>query len=161
MADPDPGSGWRILISDPDPGFYDLKLEIFIAGNLISIFLIKNCNYLASIKDGTPKLQEKPSALKKEHPVLKNIKILDFFLFLWVIFALLNPDPATQINADPCRSGYGSGSETYPSMGPNGGSMAMDSAVQKEEQLLATWMLYLSANGSSSMRSAPSSSQPL
>ncbi len=23
------------------------------------------------------------------------------FLFLWVIFALLDPDPATQINADP------------------------------------------------------------
>ncbi len=23
-----------------------------------------------------------------------------------------DPDPATQINADPCRSGYGSGSET-------------------------------------------------
>jgi hypothetical protein len=29
---------------------------------------------------------------------------------LWVIFALLDPDPdpATQINADPCGSGYGS-----------------------------------------------------
>jgi hypothetical protein len=26
-----------------------------------------------------PKLQEKPSALKREHPVLKNMKILDFF----------------------------------------------------------------------------------
>jgi hypothetical protein len=58
----------------------------------------------------TPKLQEKPSAIKREHPVLKNMKILDFFLFLWVIFALLDPDPdpATPINADPC----GSGSET-------------------------------------------------
>ena len=31
------------------------------------------------------------------------MKILEFFLFLWVIFALLDPDPdpATQINADP------------------------------------------------------------
>jgi hypothetical protein len=29
------------------------------------------------------------------------MKILYFFLFLWVIFALLDPDPATQINADP------------------------------------------------------------
>ncbi len=30
------------------------------------------------------------------------MKILDFFLFLWVIFALLDPDPdpATQINPD-------------------------------------------------------------
>jgi hypothetical protein len=57
-----------------------------------------------------PKLQEKPSALKREHPVQKNMKIQDFFLFLWVIFVLLDPDPdpATQINADPC----GSGSET-------------------------------------------------
>jgi hypothetical protein len=34
------------------------------------------------------------------------MKILDFFLFLWVIFALLDPDPdpATKINADPCGS---------------------------------------------------------
>ena len=31
------------------------------------------------------KLQEKPSALKRKHSVLKNMKILDFFLFLWVI----------------------------------------------------------------------------
>jgi hypothetical protein len=61
-----------------------------------------------------PKLQEKPSTLKREHPVLKNMKILDFFLFLCVSFALLDPDPdpATQINVDPCGSGYGSGSET-------------------------------------------------
>ncbi len=49
------------------------------------------------------------------------MKILYFFLFLWVIFALLDPrirnlnadpDPATQINADPWGSGSGSGSET-------------------------------------------------
>jgi hypothetical protein len=43
---------------------------------------------------------EKPSALKREHPALQNVK-LHFFIFSWVIFALLNPDPATQINADP------------------------------------------------------------
>jgi hypothetical protein len=62
----------------------------------------------------TPKLQEKPSALKKEHPALQNMKILYFFLFFWIIFPLLDPDPdpATQINADPCGSGYGSRSET-------------------------------------------------
>jgi hypothetical protein len=29
----------------------------------------------------TPKLREKPLALKREHPVLKNMKILDFFYF--------------------------------------------------------------------------------
>jgi hypothetical protein len=32
----------------------------------------------------------KPSALKREHPALQNMK---FFLLLWVIFALLDPDP--------------------------------------------------------------------
>jgi hypothetical protein len=55
--------------------------------------------------------QEKPSALK-------NMKILDFFLFFGSFLpscirirnlnADPDPDPATQINADPC----GSGSET-------------------------------------------------
>jgi hypothetical protein len=79
-------------------------LKKFIAGNLIYIFLIK---IAIGPPQRTPKLP-KPSALKREHPVLKNMKILDFFLFLWVIFALLDPDPATQNNADPC----GSGSET-------------------------------------------------
>ncbi len=40
------------------------------------------------------------------------MKFCTFFLFLWFIFALLDPDrdPATQINADPC----GSGSATLP-----------------------------------------------
>jgi hypothetical protein len=46
------------------------------------------------------------------------MKILDFFLFLRFIFALLDPDPdpATQINADPC----GSGSETLIPDHPRG-----------------------------------------
>jgi hypothetical protein len=46
-------------------------------------------------------VQEKPSALKREHPTLQNIKILYIFLYLNVIFALLDtdPDPTTQINA--------------------------------------------------------------
>jgi hypothetical protein len=48
-----------------------------------------------------PKLQEKPSDLKRKHPVLKNMKILDFFLIFGVIFALLDPDPDPHINADP------------------------------------------------------------
>jgi hypothetical protein len=67
-----------------------------------------------------PKLQEKPSALKGEHPVLKNMRILDFFYFSGsflpscIRIRNLNADldPATQINADPCGSGYGS--ETLP-----------------------------------------------
>jgi hypothetical protein len=54
---------------------------------------------------GSATLQEKPSALKREHPALQNMKILYFFLFLWVIFALLDPDPVPQFE---CGSGSGS-----------------------------------------------------
>jgi hypothetical protein len=48
----------------------------------------------------------KPSALKREHPALQNMKILDFFLFLGHFCPAIrnlnaDPDPATQINADP------------------------------------------------------------
>jgi hypothetical protein len=39
------------------------------------------------------KLQKNPSALKREHPALQNMK----FPLLWVIFALLDPIP----NTDP------------------------------------------------------------
>jgi hypothetical protein len=61
----------------------------------------------------TLKLQEKPSALKRDHPALKKMKILSFFLFLgsfwpsWIririrnLYADPDPDPAAQINADP------------------------------------------------------------
>ncbi len=68
-----------------------------------------------------PKLQEKPSALKREHPALQKLKILSFFLFFGVIFALLDPDPDPQYvsgsgssssNSCGSGSGYGSGSET-------------------------------------------------
>jgi hypothetical protein len=51
----------------------------------------------------TSKLQEKPSAFKREHPALQNVKFLNFFQFLLVIFALLDPDPLTWLNPDPIR----------------------------------------------------------
>jgi hypothetical protein len=68
-----------------------------------------------------PKLQEKPSALKREDPALQKMKILSFFQFFfgsflpsWIrihnLYADPDPDQAAQINADPC----GSGSETLP-----------------------------------------------
>jgi len=50
---------------------------------------------------------------KREHPALQNMKFLIFFLLLWVIFAILdpdpdskygtNPDPRTRLNPDPIR----------------------------------------------------------
>jgi hypothetical protein len=51
-----------------------------------------------------PKLQETPSAQKREHPTLQNIKFLNFFLFLWVIFALQDPDPLTWLYPNPIRN---------------------------------------------------------
>jgi hypothetical protein len=70
----------------------------FTAGNFLYIFLIKKCNLLIHRPPyRKPKLEEKPLALKRDHPALKNIKIL----FVWVIFALLDPDLAYQINTDP------------------------------------------------------------
>jgi hypothetical protein len=69
---------------DPDPiriqGFDVQKFE-------------KNYNWLPS------KLQKKTSALKSEHHALQNMKFLNFFLFLLVIFNLLDPDPDP--DADP------------------------------------------------------------
>ncbi len=48
------------------------------------------------------KLQEKPSALKRKYPALKKRKFMNFFLFLWAVVALLDPDtdPGTQLNPD-------------------------------------------------------------
>jgi hypothetical protein len=58
---------------------------------------------LASIKE------KKPSALKREHSALQKMKFLIFFLFLWVIFALLDPDSQSEygstdlIESNPIR----------------------------------------------------------
>jgi hypothetical protein len=61
------------------------------------IFFIKNCNlHTPGPPLRTSKLQEKPSALKREHPAVQNLKFFPVFLFLRVIFALLDPDPADQ-----------------------------------------------------------------
>jgi hypothetical protein len=42
---------------------------------------------MASLEDVQSKLQEKHSALKREHAVIKKMKFINFFLFLWVTFA--------------------------------------------------------------------------
>jgi hypothetical protein len=49
------------------------------------------------------KLQEKTLALKREHPAPQKMKFINFFLCLWVIFALLDGDtePETPLNPNP------------------------------------------------------------
>jgi hypothetical protein len=55
----------------------------------------------------TSKIQEKPSVLKREHPALQKIKFMNFFLFLCVIFTLLDPDLDYESGSwDPIESGY-------------------------------------------------------
>ncbi len=79
-TDPDPAF---FLIADPVPGsgskvWWSKIGKKLTTRNLIFIFLIKNCN-LPIPRPWTPKLQEKPSALKREHPALQKMKILFFF----------------------------------------------------------------------------------
>jgi hypothetical protein len=52
------------------------------------------------------KLQEKPSALEREHPALQNMTFLNIFLFSYVIFALLDSDSDSESDLIE----YGSGS---------------------------------------------------
>ncbi len=58
IPDPDSGSGSRngsrIRITYPDPGFDDLKFKKIIAGNLVSIFLIKNVYLSLGLHKGRP-----------------------------------------------------------------------------------------------------------
>jgi hypothetical protein len=56
--------------------------------------------------------QEKPSALKREHLAFQKMKFINFFLYLWVIFALLDPDP-------DCESGSGYASKDPIESGSN------------------------------------------
>ncbi len=115
--------------ADPDPIFWWLKIL------KSPIFKIKNCNlFVPRLLWRTSELQEKPSALKKRTSSTSNLKFLNFFLFLWIIFALLYPDPhsgssrsksvririqPTKINADsdPAdKNQCGSGSSRPKSM---------------------------------------------
>jgi hypothetical protein len=83
-------------------GFDDLKLGKKLQLKRNWTFLIKNCNlHIPRPPYRTFKLQKKPSVLKWEHPALQNLKFLPFFLFLSVIFALLDPNPDDQNQCGP------------------------------------------------------------
>ncbi len=69
--------------------------------NTVTIFLSLGLN------KGHPSYRRKPLALKREHPAIQNMKFRNFYLFLCVIFALMDriwipyPDPLTWLNPDP------------------------------------------------------------
>ncbi len=69
------------------------------------IFLSKIAIYSSHSPQRTSKLKEKPSAFKRAHPALQNMKFFNFFYFCGSFFALLDPDPdpLTWLNPDPIR----------------------------------------------------------
>ncbi len=102
------------LNTDPDPiriqGFDDLmtKIEIIYSWKENWSLFDQKLQFtypLASIK-GVQAIGEAFSPQKGTSvPALQNMKFLNFFLFLWVIFALLDLDldPLTWLNPDPVQ----------------------------------------------------------
>jgi hypothetical protein len=110
IANPDPGSGSRIRIPDPDPldpGFDDLKLKQKItAKNLIFIFWTKIAIYLSlGLHKGRQNYRRSLQPSKENIQHLKTQKFC-FFLFLGVIFALLDPDPQSECGSGSSNSNY-------------------------------------------------------
>jgi hypothetical protein len=72
---------------------------------IICFFLSKISIYLSlGLYTRTHRLQEKPSALKRDHPAIhKPRNFLTFFLFLWVIFA---PPGSGCSNSNECGSRF-------------------------------------------------------
>ncbi len=75
-------------------------------------FFIKNCNLrIPRPPKRTSKLQEKPSALKREHPhFFQNMKFLDFFSYFcgsfflsWIRISHPDTDPLNWLNPDQIR----------------------------------------------------------
>ncbi len=83
---------------DPDPGFWWQKIEK-INNWKIAIYLF------LGLHKGHPsyRISRQPSKENIHH--FKKMKFVNIFLFLWVIFALLDPDtyPLNWLNLDPIR----------------------------------------------------------
>jgi hypothetical protein len=91
---------------DTDPDLDPIRIKDFDVQklkkkNTAEIFLYLLFNKKNNLR--MSKLQEKPSALKREHPALQKMKFINFFLCLWIIFALLDTDPWTPLKPDPIR----------------------------------------------------------
>ncbi len=83
---------------EPDPGCWWPKIwQNLLLTFFLQFLWIKNYKLpIPRLPYRISKLQKKTSALKREHPALQNMKFFNFFLLLWVIFALLDPDPDSE-----------------------------------------------------------------
>jgi hypothetical protein len=100
-TDPDPAF---FLIADPDPWFDDLKLKKIYSWKFNFYFLDQKLQFtfpLASVKDA----QATGEAFSpQKRTALPNMKILYFFLFLCIIFTLLDPDPQFECGSGSSNS---------------------------------------------------------
>jgi hypothetical protein len=96
-----------LLNPDPDPGFL-ANPEVFMTKNFkkfnnlekkISNILINKCDiFTLGLHVGLSSYRRSLHPHQKEHPELKNMKFLNYFIFLWVILPswfriwLLGPD---------------------------------------------------------------------
>ncbi len=111
IADPDPGSGSRLLWSKIDKKLL-LKKKLNFFGSKTTICLS------LGLHKGRPSYRRSLQPSKENIQYWKTWKFWIFFSFCgsflpsWIRIRIHNlnadPDPATQINADPCGSGYGS-----------------------------------------------------
>ncbi len=69
------------------------NLKKITAEKKFNFFFIKNYNIPVP----------RPSANKRGLLTLQNMNLKKKILLLWVIFALLDPDPLTRLNPDPIR----------------------------------------------------------
>ncbi len=86
------------LIAAPDTGFDDLKLKKNLAGNFMLFSWSKIAIYLSlGLHKERPRYRRSIQHSKENILHFKTWKFCTFFLFLWIIFALLDPDPIQQL----------------------------------------------------------------
>jgi hypothetical protein len=98
IADPDSGSGSRLLWQKIDKKLL-LKKKLYFFGSKTTIYLS------LGLYKGRPSYRRSLQPSKENIQYLKTWKFWTFFIFLWIIFDLLDPDPDPQIE---CGSGSGS-----------------------------------------------------
>ncbi len=115
IADPDSGSGSRVWWSKIEKNLL-LEILFLFSRSKIAIYLS------LGLHKGRPSYRRSLQPSKENIQHFKRWKFCPFFNFFgsflpsWIRIRIRNlyadPDPAAQINADPCGPGYGSGFET-------------------------------------------------
>ncbi len=99
------GSGSRIRIPDPDPGFDDLKLTKNLQLEIQFLFSwSKIAIYLSlGLHKGRPSYMRSLQPSKENTQHFKTWKFWTFSIF-WVTFALLDPDPQFECGSRSSKS---------------------------------------------------------